>query len=250
MVKWSLEAEEAFGNLKRALCSKPVLMAPNFSKEFVVQADASEVGLGAVLSQIHEGEEHPVIYLSCKLLPREMNYATVEKEGLAIKWALETLKYYLLGRKFTLVMDDAPLQWIAKTKESNSRVTRCFLGLQPFNFSVNHRPGRSHGNADALSRRDALWSSFNLPRTSGPGGGMCGIMRGCVVEGRYVPLHKMAAGQTTFPRMHGSDRCQCLSPLVTAGAQVWERESTKEWTHTPGRRHRTWHKLSSASGEL
>ena len=53
-----------------------------------------------------------------------------------------------------------------------------------------------------------------------------------MVEGRYVPLHKMAAGQTTSPRMHGSDRCQCLSPLITAGAQVWERESTKEWTHT------------------
>ena len=80
MVKWSLEAEEAFGNIKRVLCSKPVLMAPNFSKEFVVQADASEVGLGAVLSQIHEGEEHPVLYLSRKLLPRERNYATWRKK--------------------------------------------------------------------------------------------------------------------------------------------------------------------------
>ena len=233
MVKWSLEAAEAFGNLKRALCSKPVLMAPNFSKEFVVQADASEVWLGAVLSQIHEGEEHPVLYLSRKLLPRERNYATVEKEGLAIKWALETLKYYLLGRRFTLVMDHAPLQWMAKNKQSNSRVTRWFLGLQPFNFSVIHRPGRSHGNA--LSHRDALWSSFTLPRTSGPGGGMCGITRGRVVEGRYVPLHKMAAGKTTSPRMHGSDRCQCLSPLITAGPQVWEREKQRSGhTHQEG----------------
>ena len=256
MVKWSPEAEEAFGNLKRALCSKPVLMAPNFSKEFVVQADASEVGLGAVLSQIHEGEEHPVLYLSRKLLPRERNYATVEKEGLAIKWALETLRYYLLGRRFTLVTDHAPLQWMAKNKESNSRVTRWFLGLQPFNFSVIHRPGRTHGNADALSRRDAFWSSFTLPRTSGPRGGMCGITRGRVVEGRYVPLpewlprHKMAAGKTTSPRMHFSDRCKCLSPLIEAGAQVWERERTKEQRHTPSEGHRTWHKLSSVSDEL
>eukprot|EP00064_Thunnus_orientalis_P000564 superscaffoldBa00000029_g565 len=54
MVKWTLAAEEAFGNLRRALCSKPVHTTPDFSKEFVVQADASEVGLGAVLSQINE----------------------------------------------------------------------------------------------------------------------------------------------------------------------------------------------------
>lgn len=61
MVKWTPAAEEAFGHLKRALCSKLVLTAPNFSKEFVVQADASEVGLGAVLAQVHDGEEHQVL---------------------------------------------------------------------------------------------------------------------------------------------------------------------------------------------
>lgn len=127
-------------------------MAPDFSKECVVQADASEMGLFAVLAQSTEGEEHPVLYLSRKLLPREKNYATVEKECLAIKWALETLKYYLLGRKFTLVTDHSPLHWMAKNKETNSRITKWFLSLQPFNFSVVHRPGRHHGNADALSR--------------------------------------------------------------------------------------------------
>lgn len=61
MVKWTLAAEEAFFNVKRALCSSRVLAYPDFSREFVVQADASEVGLGAVLSQVHEGEEHPVV---------------------------------------------------------------------------------------------------------------------------------------------------------------------------------------------
>lgn len=85
MVKWTPAAEETFGNLKTSLCSKLVLTAPNFSKEFVVQADTSEVGLAAVLTQVDEGEEHPVLYLSQKLLPREKNYATVEKECLAIK---------------------------------------------------------------------------------------------------------------------------------------------------------------------
>ena len=253
MVKWTPAAEEAWSHLKRALCSKPVLTAPDFSREFVVQADASEVGLGAVLSQVKEGEEHPVLYLSRKLLPREKNYATVEKECLAIKWALETLKYHLLGRRFTLVTDHSPLQWMAKNKETNSRVTRWFLSLQPYNFSVIHRPGRRHGNADALSRRDAFWSSFTLPRTAGPGRRMCGITRGHVVEGHYIPIqeplphHKMAAREHTPPptkqqpqpkmaamapttsprRPHHSDRCGCLSHLIEAGLETLGRGRTK-----------------------
>src|SRR4029434_4861990 len=84
----------------------------------------------------------------------------------------------------------------------------------------------------------------------------CGITRGRVVEGHYVPLpewlprHKMAAGETPSPRMHYSDRCKCLTPLIDTGAQVWERERTKEWRHTPSERHCTWHKLSSVSDEL
>ncbi|XP_038819197.1 ephrin type-B receptor 1-B-like [Salvelinus namaycush] len=80
-----------------------VLVVPDFEKEFVVQTDASEVGLGAVLSQEVEGVEHPILFLSRKLGPQETNYAVVEKEALAVKWALESLKYYLLRRHFTLI---------------------------------------------------------------------------------------------------------------------------------------------------
>lgn len=65
--------------------------------------DASEVRVGTVLSQIIDGEEHPIIYLSRKLLPREMRYTVVEKACLAVQWATEVLKYYMLGREFMLV---------------------------------------------------------------------------------------------------------------------------------------------------
>ena len=68
------------------------------------------MGLGAVLSQLRDAEEHPVTYISRKLLPNERNYSTVEKEALAIKWAVDKLRYYLLGREFTLVTDHAPLK--------------------------------------------------------------------------------------------------------------------------------------------
>ncbi|CAM5149942.1 unnamed protein product [Natator depressus] len=98
IVKWSDAAEGAFADLRTALCCHPVLIAPDFKKEFVLQTDASEVRLGAVLLQMVGEEEHPILYLSQKLLPREQKYAVVEKECLAIKWAMETLRYYLLGR--------------------------------------------------------------------------------------------------------------------------------------------------------
>ncbi len=140
---------------ERALTSAPVLRAPDFSCPFLLQTDASDTGLGAVLSQIQEGEEHPVIYISRKLTPAERNYAAVEKEALAVKWAVLELRYYLLGRKFTLVTDHAPLQWMARAKDTNARVTRWFLTLQDFHFVVRHRAGAT--NADGLSR---IWAAF------------------------------------------------------------------------------------------
>ena len=130
------------------------------------------MGLGAVLSQVRVGEEHPVTYISRKLLPNEKNYSTVEKEALAIKWALDKLRYYLLGLEFTLVTDHAPLMWMASAKDSNARVTRWFLALQDNRFQVDYRPGREHANVDALSHRDACLWALTRPEASTSGGGV------------------------------------------------------------------------------
>ncbi|KAL0199491.1 hypothetical protein M9458_008031, partial [Cirrhinus mrigala] len=139
-IEWSPEAEVAFQRVKEALTSEPVLRAPDFNCPFLEQ------------SCLKDGEEHPVIYISRKLTKAERNYAAVEKEALAVKWAVLELRYYLLGRRFTLVTDHAPLQWMARTKETNARVTRWFLALQDFHFDVRHRSGASNANADGLSR--------------------------------------------------------------------------------------------------
>ena len=154
-VNWSSECDQAFIRLKEILSSDPVLQAPNFDKVFILQTDASEEGLGAVLSQAdHKGQERPVAYISRKLLPREKMYSTIEKEALAIKWAMEKLKVYLLGREFVVQTDHAPLQFMER-HANNARVARWGLALQPFRFSVRHRPGRCNQNADSLSR---LWT--------------------------------------------------------------------------------------------
>ena len=90
------------------------------------------------------------MYVSRKLLKHERNYPTIEKEALAIKWTLTKLQYYLMGRKFTLITNHAPLKWMASNNSNNSRITRWFLKLQNFDFKFKHRRAKN-GNADALS---------------------------------------------------------------------------------------------------
>ena len=152
-VLWTPDCNQAFVNLKHALCSSPVLRSPNFSRPFILQTDASERGIGAVLSQRSDmGEEHPVAFYSRKLLPREEKYSTIEKECLAIKAACWSFRVYLLGRPFVVQTDHRALEWLDRMKESHSRLTRWNLSLQAFNFTVNYRTGKENGNADALSR--------------------------------------------------------------------------------------------------
>ncbi|XP_039550285.1 wiskott-Aldrich syndrome protein-like [Pimephales promelas] len=127
--------------------------APDQTGLYQIPTDASDRGLGAVLAQEMEGEERPVLYISRKLSKRETMYSTIEKEALAIKWAVLTLRYYLLGREFTLCTDHAPLQWLHRMKDVNARITRWYLALQPFKFRVIHRPGAQMAVADFLSRR-------------------------------------------------------------------------------------------------
>ena len=151
-VRWTESCEQAFQDLKDCMCQGPVLQSPDFDLPFVVQTDASGVGLGAVLLQ-GEGEDcKPIQYISRKLYPRETRYSTVEKECLAVKWALDTLRYYLVGKDFTVETDHRALQWLHKMKDSNARVTRWFMAMQPYCFKVRYRTGKSNVTADFLSR--------------------------------------------------------------------------------------------------
>ena len=236
-VIWSPEAEAAFQRLKEALCGEPVLRAPDFQRPFVLHTDASGTGLGAVLAQEFDGEEHPITYISRKLLKHERNYATVEKECLAIKWAIHHLRYYLWGRQFALVTDHAPLRWMSTSKDHNARVTRWFLELQDYKFTVEHRPGKSIPHADALSRRyEEELTSPSPGQGEGLRGGICGVSmttgrsagkhaprvrenqrgrvseetqqrqlkRGEVIEGRYIPRDVLDQRECAHLRLNGS----------------------------------------------
>ena len=152
-VEWSPECEQAFQTLKKKLGEPPVLIVPDFSKPFVVRTDASNVGIGAVLTQQGpDGQEHPVAFASRKLKPREQNYSVVEKECLAIVWALQFFYPYLYGQHFVVETDHQPLTWLQRMKNQNPRLACWALTLQPYKFDVCHRAGAQHKNADGLSR--------------------------------------------------------------------------------------------------
>ncbi|GFU78939.1 retrovirus-related Pol polyprotein from transposon 297 [Trichonephila clavipes] len=152
-IKWTTECENAFRELKGKLIDKPVLYAPNFEREFIVQTDASNAGMGAVLTQLNEqGEEHPILYLSKKFSEVEKRYCTTEKECASIVFAIKRLHYYLDGNSFLVMTDHNPLVWLNRNVSSNPRLMRWALALQPYNFRIVHRSGKSHKNADSLSR--------------------------------------------------------------------------------------------------
>ncbi|GFW53257.1 retrovirus-related Pol polyprotein from transposon 17.6 [Trichonephila clavipes] len=152
-IKWTTECENAFRELKGKLIDKPVLYAPNFEREFIVQTDASNAGMGAVLTQLTEqGEEHPILYLSKKFSEVEKRYCTTEKECASIVFAIKRLHYYLDGNSFLVMTDHNPLVWLNRNVSSNPRLMRWALALQPYNFRIVHQSGKSHKNADSLSR--------------------------------------------------------------------------------------------------
>ncbi len=139
----------------------------------------SDRELRAVLSQEVEGEERPVLYISRKLSKRETMYSTIEKECLAIRWAILTFHYYLLGLEFTLCSDHVPLQWLLRMKDTNARITHWYLALQPFKFKMVHRPGLQMAVADFLSRNGG---GGCRPDGSPPESGGRGMWRGGVVQ--------------------------------------------------------------------
>ena len=169
-VVWDSRCDSAFTELKRRLCSSHVLHSPDFDCPFVLQTDASDRGVGAVLSQFDaSGDEHPVGFYSRKLLPWEERYSTIEKECLAIKLGMQAFKVYLLGRRFTVQTDHRSLEWLNRLKDNNSRLSRWSLELQQYDFCVWHRSGKANANADTLSRAFGPSDATTLSQEKGGG---------------------------------------------------------------------------------
>ena len=151
--RWSDEAQRSFETLKAALTSLPVLAMPPDHREYMLDTDASDYAIGAVLSQRQESVERVIAYASRSLDRRERNYCVTRKELLAVVYFLKYFKQYLLGRRFKVRTDHAALTWLRRTPDPIGQQARWLEQMEEYDFEVEHRPGVRHANADALSRR-------------------------------------------------------------------------------------------------
>ena len=152
---WSPACQAAFESAKALLCSAPVLAAPNFTRPFKLEVDASACGAGAVLLQEdNQAIDHPVCYFSKKFNKQQVNYSTIEKEALALLLALQYFEVYLgsSSQPIQVFTDHNPLVFLAHMRNSNQRLMRWSLLLQDFNVQISHKKGSENIMADALSR--------------------------------------------------------------------------------------------------
>ncbi len=152
---WTNDCQQAFVSAKSLLCSAPVLSAPEVSRVFQLEVDASAVGAGvALLQEGADGIAHPVSYFSPKFNHHQLNYSTIEKETLALLLVLRHFDVYVGGSMFpvTVYTDHNPLVFLSKMYNHNQRLMRWALMLQPYNLEISHKRGSENVVADALSQ--------------------------------------------------------------------------------------------------
>lgn len=148
---WNIKCQSSFETLKNSLASPPLLQYPDFSEQnqFQLQTDASGYAIGAVLSN---KDARPVAYTSRSLNKAELNYPTIEKELLAIVWAVKHFRPYLYGKKFIILTDHKPLIYLFNMKDPSSRLMKFRIALEEYDFDVHYVKGTDNAAADALSR--------------------------------------------------------------------------------------------------
>lgn len=163
---WDQNCDNAFKTIKEYLVNAPVLSCPDFDTPFTIHCDASDFGLGAVLTQMQNDEEHVICYLSRSLNRNERKYTTTEKECLAVLFAIEKLRPYIEGTKFTIITDHYSLKWLNSIKDPVGRIARWAVRLQQYDFEVVHRKGKENVVPDTLSRSVPVLEAITNPTQS------------------------------------------------------------------------------------
>ena len=149
---WSDQCQTSFDNLRKELSTTPVLAHPDFKERFILDTDASQYAIGAVLSQVKNGVERPIAFASRSLSKSERKYCVTRKELLAVVHFIKYFRHYLYGRQFTVRTDHSALKWLINFKDPEGQLARWMDVLSTYDFTIEHRPGRLHKNADVLSR--------------------------------------------------------------------------------------------------
>lgn len=152
--KWGTEQLEVFLALKAAVMTAPVLVMPTDKDEYQVEADSSNYATGAILLQRQNGQWHPIVFMSRSLSDVKRNYDIQNKGLLAIMRSLSEWQHYLMGgqKTFEIWTDHKNLEYFHTARTLNRRQVRWALELAKYDFVLTHKPGKTHGNPDALSR--------------------------------------------------------------------------------------------------
>ncbi len=118
----------------------------------MVNTDASATAIAAILMQEYEGKEHPICYTSRTLNDAERRYSTIERECLAIVFAVKAYRNYLTGTHFVIVTDHRPLKYLLTIKDASSRLAKWAMFLMEYSFTIQYRKGNLNSNVDALTR--------------------------------------------------------------------------------------------------
>ena len=163
---WTPEAQDAFETLKSRLTTTPILACPMMKEPFILYTDVSVTAMGAVLSQVQDGQERAICYASKAFSKAQTRYSVTKREMLAVVNFTLHFKHYLLGQKFTIITDHRALQWLHNFKDPDALTARWLEKLAAFDYEVVHRPGKSIGHADGLSRTPLR--AFNAIATEDP----------------------------------------------------------------------------------
>lgn len=167
--KWTPEAQKAMEQLKLKLTSPPVLVHYDQEGELTIRCDASGFGIGAVLMQ-RSGSPNKngvVAYASRTLSSTERKYATTHRECLAVVFAVKHWRHYVYGRKFKVVTDHHALCWLMASKDPTGQLMRWSLILQEYDFEISYESGKTHKDADCLSRMPLEWEASKCEDDSG-----------------------------------------------------------------------------------
>ncbi|GJS00844.1 reverse transcriptase domain-containing protein [Tanacetum coccineum] len=161
---FSDECIQAFETLKKKLTEAPILIAPDWDLPFELMCDASDFAIGAVLGQRHEKHFRPIHYASKTMNEAESHYTTTEKEMLAVVYAFEKFRSYLILNKSIVYTDHSALKYLFAKKDSKARLLRWVLLLQEFKFKVIDTKGAENLAADHLSRLENPYENVLDPK--------------------------------------------------------------------------------------
>ena len=161
--EWDAKCQEKFEELKAYLTIVPIVRAPNWHLPFEVMCDASDLAVGAVLGQRVEGKPYLVYYVSKTLNKAQRNYTTTEKELLAVVYALDKFRSYLIGSDIVIFTDHSALKYLLTKHNSKAQLIRWVLLLQEFNIQIRDKKGVENVVADHLSRLTIAHNTHNPP---------------------------------------------------------------------------------------